>query len=210
MQKNIKQWWSDLKSFDWKMYLALCLLALVPAIYQTIITKLITVNTNPGALDIIGILFSIWLLIVGAEKLYFGIKFMKKQEDIFPLVTFIAILSFVMGLLVLFNPEARIKRRVKSMGKEFYTEYFWDSLADARSKKELNEVMNKFVDTGFKVRFNTLSTYGSGKWKKEIDDFELKNKKCNQVKSMVIIYPKKDFSKHDYKIEVVLDCNIEK
>jgi Na+-driven multidrug efflux pump len=36
------------------MYLALCLLALVPAIYQTIITKLITVNTNPGALDIIG------------------------------------------------------------------------------------------------------------------------------------------------------------
>lgn len=54
MQKNIKQWWSDLKSFDWKMYLALCLLALVPAIYQTIITKLITVNTNPVALDIIG------------------------------------------------------------------------------------------------------------------------------------------------------------
>ena len=44
MQKIIKQWWSDLKSFDWKMYLALCLLALVPAIYQTIITKLITVK----------------------------------------------------------------------------------------------------------------------------------------------------------------------
>ena len=54
MQKIIKQWWSDLKSFDWRMYLALCLLALVPAIYQTIITKLITINTNPGALDIIG------------------------------------------------------------------------------------------------------------------------------------------------------------
>ena len=36
------------------MYLALCLLALVPAIYQTVITKLITINTNPGALDIIG------------------------------------------------------------------------------------------------------------------------------------------------------------
>ena len=54
MQKNIKKWWSDLKSFDWKMYLALCLLALVPAIYQTIITKLITIHTNPGALDIIG------------------------------------------------------------------------------------------------------------------------------------------------------------
>lgn len=54
MKKFIKNWWHDFKTFDWKMYLALCLLALVPAIYQTVITKLITVNTNPGALDIVG------------------------------------------------------------------------------------------------------------------------------------------------------------
>ncbi len=54
MKAKIKQWWSTFKTFDWKMYLALCLLALVPAIYQTVVTKLITVNTNPGALDIVG------------------------------------------------------------------------------------------------------------------------------------------------------------
>lgn len=54
MKENIKQWWSTFKTFDWKMYLALCLLALVPAVYQTVVTKLITVNTNPGALDIVG------------------------------------------------------------------------------------------------------------------------------------------------------------
>lgn len=51
---RIKQWWNDFKTFDWKMYLALCLLALVPAIYQTVVTKLITSYTNPGALDIVG------------------------------------------------------------------------------------------------------------------------------------------------------------
>ena len=54
MKERIRQWWTTFKTFDWKMYLALCLLALVPAIYQTVITKLITVNTNPGALDIVG------------------------------------------------------------------------------------------------------------------------------------------------------------
>lgn len=54
MKERIKQWWSTFKTFDWKMYLALCLLTLVPAIYQTVVTKLITVNTNPGALDIVG------------------------------------------------------------------------------------------------------------------------------------------------------------
>ena len=54
MKMRLKQWWNNFKTFDWKMYLALCLLALVPAIYQTVVTKLITVRANPGALDIVG------------------------------------------------------------------------------------------------------------------------------------------------------------
>ena len=54
MKMRLKQWWNNFKAFDWKMYLALCLLALVPAIYQTVVTKLITVHANPGALDIVG------------------------------------------------------------------------------------------------------------------------------------------------------------
>ena len=54
MKNRIKLWWNNFKTFDWKMYLALCLLALVPAIYQTVITKLITAHTSPGSLDIVG------------------------------------------------------------------------------------------------------------------------------------------------------------
>ena len=54
MKSFLKKWINNLKSFDWKMYLALCLLALVPAIYQTVITRLITTTTNPGSLDIVG------------------------------------------------------------------------------------------------------------------------------------------------------------
>ena len=54
MKELIKKWWADFKTFDWKMYLALCLLALVPAIYQTVITKLITSFTDPGSLDVVG------------------------------------------------------------------------------------------------------------------------------------------------------------
>lgn len=54
MKEKVKKWWSDFKQFDWKMYLALCLLALVPSIYQTVVTKLITSFVSPGALDIVG------------------------------------------------------------------------------------------------------------------------------------------------------------
>ncbi len=45
---------NNLKAFPWKVFLALCLLALVPAIYQTIITRLITTRAEPGALDVVG------------------------------------------------------------------------------------------------------------------------------------------------------------
>ena len=54
MKKIILTWWDDLKSFNWKMFLALCLLSLVPAIYQTVVTGLITTQTSPGNLDIVG------------------------------------------------------------------------------------------------------------------------------------------------------------
>lgn len=54
MKEKINNWWMNLKSFDWKMYFALCLLALVPAIYQTVVTKLITSTASPGSLDIVG------------------------------------------------------------------------------------------------------------------------------------------------------------
>lgn len=54
MKVLINKMWSNLKLFDWKMFIALCVLALVPAIYQIVITKLITVNTSAGSLDIVG------------------------------------------------------------------------------------------------------------------------------------------------------------
>lgn len=53
MQKT-KNFWSNFKTFDWKMYWALCLLSLVPAIYQTVVTNVISVNTSQEVFDIIG------------------------------------------------------------------------------------------------------------------------------------------------------------
>ena len=54
MSRAIKTWFDDLKTFNWKIFFALCLLSLVPAIYQTVITYLITSSTSAGALDIVG------------------------------------------------------------------------------------------------------------------------------------------------------------
>lgn len=45
---------SQLKKFNWKLFFALCLLALVPALYQTIKTFIISVNNGTQIFDIIG------------------------------------------------------------------------------------------------------------------------------------------------------------
>ena len=43
-----------LKQFDWKLFIALCLLSLVPAIIQTIETAIISTNVSTTDIDVIG------------------------------------------------------------------------------------------------------------------------------------------------------------
>ena len=50
MRKRI----SELKSFHWRLWLSLCALALIPAVYQTVKTFLISSGGQDGAFDIIG------------------------------------------------------------------------------------------------------------------------------------------------------------
>lgn len=52
--EKIKSLFTNLKSFRWNMWIALCALSLVPAIYQTIRTALAYVNTSTSGIDIIG------------------------------------------------------------------------------------------------------------------------------------------------------------
>lgn len=52
--EKIKSLFTNLKSFRWNMWIALCALSLVPAIYQTIRTALAYVNTSASGIDIIG------------------------------------------------------------------------------------------------------------------------------------------------------------
>lgn len=50
----MKETFRQLKSFKWSLWLSLCILALVPAIYQTIRTFLISTNTSASGIDVIG------------------------------------------------------------------------------------------------------------------------------------------------------------
>jgi len=55
-------------------------------------------------LEIIGVLFGIWLIIEGLDKFYFGVRLAKVNEEISPLLFVLSILIMVMGFLAIFNP----------------------------------------------------------------------------------------------------------
>lgn len=107
MLKRIKTWWDDLKTFNWKIFLALCLLALVPAIYQTVITKLITSSTSAGTLDVIGQME--WFDLIDETicafliiPMYSVLSKAYKDEETFPGKTF-KLGLIVVGLYALFS-----------------------------------------------------------------------------------------------------------
>jgi len=53
-RKIMKEKFKQLKSFNWRLFAALCALALVPAIYQTVKTFIISTNNQSEVFDIIG------------------------------------------------------------------------------------------------------------------------------------------------------------
>ena len=50
----MKERFKQLKSFNWRLFTALCTLALIPAIYQTVKTFIISSNAHSAAFNIIG------------------------------------------------------------------------------------------------------------------------------------------------------------
>ena len=54
MKTRIKRAFLQLKTFNWSLWIALCVLALFPALYQTIRTALASIHTSTEGIDIIG------------------------------------------------------------------------------------------------------------------------------------------------------------
>ena len=129
------------------------------------------------------------------------------KRNIIVLVAIIVVINIVVGTILIYNnPKNKITRRMKAMGKDFYTNYLYKSLKEGRTDKELGEVLAKYKDTGIQINLRNLSQYDSGKYKEEIDTFKSDKKECSKNNTKVIIKPKSPYKKSSYKIEVQLDC----
>ncbi len=70
----------------------------------SVILGLFTIFNPFSALKVISIFFCIWLCVNGLEKLYYGYRFMKAKEGIYPLTCVIGFLSIIMGVITVINP----------------------------------------------------------------------------------------------------------
>ena len=67
-------------------------------------------------LTVVVVFFGIWLIYNGLSKLFYTYKFMKFNEEIYPLVGFISILMIIMGIVVLINPFSSFMLITKLIG----------------------------------------------------------------------------------------------
>ncbi len=100
---------------------------------------------NPfSALKIMGVFFCIWLITSGIEKIFYGFKFMKAQEDIYPLTCFIGILLILMGLIALINPFKGFMVITRLVGLFLICSGIFDGMVCLLFKRRAKQILNIF------------------------------------------------------------------
>lgn len=122
----------------------------------------------------------------------------------------LVVIGIVIGFVVMNKSnEPQLTSNLEQLGKNFYEDYYYTS--QEKSQKDVKEFVKRFENTGIKVNLENISKLSKID-KKLVDSMvnNKTNKKCDEKKSVVTIYPKKPYGKTDYKIEVKLECGFDK
>lgn len=111
---------------------------------MAIIVGVFTIFNPFSALTVLGIFAAVWFLINAIEKFYYGIKFMRSQEEIYPLIMFVTILIVVMGVLCLFNPFDSFMLISRLVGLFIICSGLFDIIVVFLFKRRGNEVLKLF------------------------------------------------------------------
>ena len=90
------------------------------------------------------VLFGIWLCISAIDKLYYGIKFITAHEEIFPLVTFLAVLLLIMGILTIINPFKAFTLITRLIGLFMIASGLFDAVTWMLFRRRAKQLMKLF------------------------------------------------------------------
>ena len=137
-----------------------------------------------------------------------------KKENKTNLIIIIGVVVLIVVAIVLAtifgkgngNQERVLNAKLKELGVNFYENFYYDQLGESQEERE--ETLKKFSDKGIKIDLDNLIRLNSDNSEDLKSSFV--NKKtgssCDAKSTKVIIYPKENYGKKDYKIETVLEC----
>lgn len=141
-------------------------------------------------------------------------KVLKNNKGFIGIVVGVAILIVlvVLGISLLGNNKSKLEKELKEMGKNFYEEYYYDSLKNnfKNDGDGFKEYLERYTEKGFTIDLDNLSRIKVNDGK--IEDFVNSKTKeaCDVTSTNVVIIPKEGFGKKDYSIEVNLVCGFDK
>lgn len=110
----------------------------------SVVVGLFSIFNPVGTIKMVGVLFGIWMVIYGGERLYYGIRLMKSKDEIFPLILIISLLFILMGILIIFNPFASFMLITKLMGMFLIILSILDVMTYSLYKKRCKEILKLF------------------------------------------------------------------
>ena len=126
-------------------------------------------------------------------------------------VIILAMMTVVLAAVVqsYATPENMVKREVEAIARDYYENYFYQSIIDANSvaeeKKTLDEMMGRYVTPGFaKVSLQQLLLYDS---QKHAGAGRLLKEYCDADKTYIKAFPVAPFGQTDYRVEYHYSCN---
>lgn len=127
-----------------KKVFAIDLIVGVIGVILGIFTYVYLYDNSLKVLDTIGVILGVWFLVLAIEKLYYGIKFATSNEETAPLITFIGILIFIMGLLLIFNPFSTFMLITRLMGLFTICAGLLDGMTSMLFRRRAKEILKLF------------------------------------------------------------------
>ena len=131
------------------------------------------------------------------------VRFSRKTTMI--IIMACVVLVAVATLVVLFStPEQRIKRRIESLTREYYEEYYYDKFTSSIPDSNRESLMEKYSEYGFsEVPLRQLLLYDNGKHSDEVDEL---GRYCDINGTSVRIIPDAPYGKTNYHVEYKYSC----
>lgn len=111
---------------------------------SSVILGVFMILTHQAVLEIVGIVFGIWLLVNGLLRFYYSFRLMQIKDEIYPLTMFISVLILLMGILVIFNPFSSFMLVTKLCGYFMMASSLLDAMYCLLLKKRSKEVLSLF------------------------------------------------------------------